>query len=280
MKKFIAAFDGLKFSESTRDYAVSLAKQNSAHLVGVFLDDFTYNSFKLHDLLTEEGGYSEAKHRTLKAKDEKTRDEAVKNFEEACHSFDLNYSIHHDRSVAIQELIHESIYADLLIVDRSETLTHYEEKIPTEFIQDVLLHAQCPVMVVPQVFKPVDKLILLYNGEPSSVQAIKMLSYTLASVKHFPSEVVSVNNPKQSLHVPDNRLMKEFMKRHFPAATYKVLKGDAEVEIINYLREQTSNSLVVLGAYQRSMVSRWFRASMADTLMKEVKLPLFIAHNK
>jgi len=44
MKKFIAAFDGLKFCESTSEYAISLAKQTRAHLVGVFLDDFTHHS--------------------------------------------------------------------------------------------------------------------------------------------------------------------------------------------------------------------------------------------
>jgi nucleotide-binding universal stress UspA family protein len=280
MKKFIAAFDGLKFSESTRNYAIALAKQSSAHLVGVFLDDFMYNSFKVYDLLREEGGYSEAKHKRLKEKDEKTRAAAVKNFEDACRKEGLHYSIHHDRSVAIQELLHESIYADLLVVDCSETLTHYKEKIPTEFIRDLLTHVQCPVLLVPHVYKPIGKLILLFDGQPSSVFAIKMLSYTLASLKQLPSEVVSVNNPNQSLHVPDNKLMKEFMKRHFPKAGYNVLKGLAETEIVNYLKDQKSNSLVVLGAYQRSMVSRWFRASMADTLMKELKLPLFIAHNK
>ena len=36
MKKIIAAFDGLKFSKSTRDYAIQIAKENNAHLVGVF----------------------------------------------------------------------------------------------------------------------------------------------------------------------------------------------------------------------------------------------------
>jgi hypothetical protein len=107
-----------------------------------------------------------------------------------------------------------------------------------------------------------------------------MLSYTLASLKQCPAEVISVNTMKQSLHVPDNRLMKEFMRRHFPKATYKVLKGLAETEIVSYLKDQPGNSMVVLGAYQRSMVSRWFKVSMADVLMKELKLPLFIAHNK
>jgi nucleotide-binding universal stress UspA family protein len=58
------------------------------------------------------------------------------------------------------------------------------------------------------------------------------------------------------------------------------LKGLPEMEIISYLKKQKGSPLVVLGAYRRSMVSRWFRASLADALIKELKLPLFIAHGK
>lgn len=33
-------------------------------------------------------------------------------------------------------------------------------------------------------------------------------------------------------------------------------------------------------SYRRSEISRWFKTSMADILMKELDAPLFIAHNK
>jgi hypothetical protein len=280
MKKFIAAFDGLKFSMSTRDYAIQFAKQNDAHLVGVFLDDFTYHSYKIYDLLKEEGGFSEAKQKKLEEKDAATRVTAVKNFEAACKKVGVEYSLHHDRNIALQELLHESIYADLVIIESGETLTHYTEKPPTRFIRDLLSDIQCPVLVAPRIYKPVNKLILLYDGEPSSVFAIKMLSYSLSTTTTYQAEILSVNPATKSLHVPDNRLMKEFMRRHYPGAKYTVLKGLPEIQIVNYLKEQKGNPLIVLGAYRRSMVSRWFRESMADTLIRELKLPLFIAHNK
>jgi hypothetical protein len=54
----------------------------------------------------------------------------------------------------------------------------------------------------------------------------------------------------------------------------------AEIEIGDHLKKQQESILVVLGAYRRGMVSRWFRESMADVLMQELKTPLFIAHNK
>ncbi|MEP7254947.1 MAG: universal stress protein [Ferruginibacter sp.] len=279
MKKIIAAFDGLKFSESTRDHGIALAKLPNMHLVGVFLDDFTYTSYKIYDLIAKEG-VSEKRLKQLEKMDKDTRSKAVSNFESACRKADLNYTIHHDQNIALRELIHESIYADLLIIDRKETLTHYEEKIPTRFIRDLLTEVQCPVLLVPQIYKPVEKVVLLYDGEPSAVHAIKMFSYMFYNLNDLPVEILSVKGANKDLHLPDSKLMKEFGKRHYPQATYKVLKGLAEIEIVKYLREQGGNILVVLGAYRRGMVSRWFKASMADELMIELDTPLFIAHNK
>ncbi len=279
MKKIIAAFDGLKFSENTRDYAVNISRLTHAHLAGVFLDDITYTSYKIYDLVTKEG-VTEKKLKELDKKDKALREIAVADFEEACQKASLKYSVHHDRKIALQELIHESIYTDMLLIDCKETLTHYEEKFPTRFIRDLLTDVQCPVLLVQQKFKPVGKVVLLYDGAPSSVHAIKMFSYTLEVFRHLPTEVISVKGMNSDLHVPDNKLMKEYMKRHYPKATFTVLKGVAETEIVNYLKSEKENILVVLGAYRRPMVSRWFRASMADVLMKELKVPLFIAHNK
>ena len=279
MKKIIAALDGLKFSDSTTAYAISIAKHGNAHLVGVFLDDVTYHSYKLYELI-KENGTSLPMLNKLEEKDKKTRITSVKKFETACKGGAINYSVHHDRSIASQELLHESIYADLLIVDSKETLTHFEEEIPTLFIRDLLTDVQCPVLLTPKKYVPIEKIVLLYDGEPSSVHAIKMFNYLLPELMHLPTEVISVKSIKKDLHLPDNKLMKEFMKRHYPNATFTMLKGLPEIEIIHHLNGEKQNILVVLGAYRRGMVSRWFRESMADLLMKELKVPLFIAHNK
>jgi nucleotide-binding universal stress UspA family protein len=279
MKKIIAAFDGLKYSKSTRDYALYIAGQTKAHLVGVFLDDPTYTSYKIYELISD-SETSVQKMKKLDEKDKAAREAAASDFERSCSEQKLEYSLHHDRKVAISDLKHETIYADLLIINSSETLTHYVEKPPTRFIREILEDAQCPVLLVPPKFKKAEKIKLLYDGAPSSVHAIKMFSYMLPQLKTLDTEVISVKPYGQTLHLPDTKLMKEFMKRHFPKATYTVLKGFPEVEIMKYLRETGENSFVVLGAYRRGFISRWFHESMADTIMKDLKLPLFIAHSK
>jgi hypothetical protein len=279
MKKFLAAFDGLKYSTSTRDYATWLAKQTDTHLVGVFMDDPSYTSYKIYELISKEGA-AEERLKKFDEEDKKVRFHSSSDFEQHCQSAKVEYSVHHDRKIALRELKHESAYADLVIINEVETLTHHTESLPTRFIRDFLCDTQCPVLVVPDTFSPVKKITLLFDGWPSSIHAIKMFSYVLPELKGLETELISVKPPHTSLHLPDNRLMKEFMKRHYPDAVFTVLEGISEEEIVNRLRQSDDGNLVVLGAYRRSTVSRWLHESLADTLMKELDLPLFIAHNK
>lgn len=280
MKKFIAAFDGLKFSESTLNYAIFLAKHCNAHLVGVFLEDFTRHSYTVADITRYEGENFDKHVHELNDKDSEERTESVTKFEQACQNVGINYSVHRDKNIAIQELLHESIYADLLIISEEETVTRYEEAAPTRFVRELLNEVQCPVVVVPTKYRPVDKIILLYDGEPSSVYAVRAFSYLFDSLKNFEIQVLTVRSKEENLHLPDNRLMKEFIKRHYPKTEYIILKGQAEDEIVQYLHREKKDPLIVLGAYRRSKLSRIFKPSMADYLLQHLKMPLFIAHNK
>ncbi|SMO65942.1 universal stress protein [Solitalea koreensis] len=279
MEKIIAAFDGLRFSDSTNRYAIDLAKQHRAHLVGVFLDDFTRRGYSVYETVLLKGVPVE-KLKDFNEKDKESRVQSVAKFESACREAGLNYSVHHDANLAIRELLHESVFADLLVIDFHETFNNREEVPPTHFITDLLSDVQCPVLLVPNKYKSIEKLLLLYDGRPSSVYAIKMFSYLLPNLKHVETKVITVKSESVSHHVPDNKLVKEFMKRHFPNADYTVLNGYPETEIVQSLRTEGEHSLVVCGAYRRSAVSMFFNQSIADTLMREVKMPLFIAHNK
>lgn len=282
MQKIVAIFDGLRFSESTLHYSILMAKQEQAHLTGVFSRDFTYNSFSLYQLL--KAGTDQATISQLEAVDNQKREIAAGKFEAACQKAGIAYSVHRNRNISLLDALEESIYADLLIVDARETFVHDDMKPPTRFIRDLLTDVQCPVLIVPTqflvppVFSNINHVVLLYDGEPSSVYAIKMYSYLLSSLKTLPTTVLSVN--PEGNHLENKHLIKDFIKRHFPDAGYSVMEGIPEEEIVNYMLGQTEGTIAVLGAYRRSTVSRWFRESMADLLMQTLPFPLFIAHNK
>jgi hypothetical protein len=110
------------------------------------------------------------------------------------------------------------------------------------------------------------------------VQAIKMLSYTLPLFDNKRIEVLTVKSDSDTLHVPDGKLMREFMNCRYPAADFVVERGNAKEQILEYLHGRKSNAMVVTGAYGRGLVSRLLKPSMADYLIKELSIPVFIAH--
>jgi nucleotide-binding universal stress UspA family protein len=280
MKKFIAVFDGLNFNTGTMRYAMFLSQQVKSHLVGVFLEDFTRHSYGVAEITNYEGSDFDKHMHDLSDKEKEERDASVDMFEQACQDAGINYSVHRDRNIAMQEILHESIYSDLLIIGAEETLSRFQEPIPSRFIRELLNDVQCPVVLVPSKYKPVDKVMLLYDGEPSSVFAVRSFSYLFESLKHFETEVLTVKPPEESLHLPDNRLIKEFIRRHYPKAEYVILKGLPEEVILKYVHREKKHPMIVLGAYRRGKLSRLFRPSMADYLLEHLSLPLFIAHNK
>lgn len=51
MNRIILAIDGLKPPAGAITQAIELTKINNAHLAGIFLDDITYTSYKIYDLV-------------------------------------------------------------------------------------------------------------------------------------------------------------------------------------------------------------------------------------
>lgn len=278
-RKFLAVFDGYRFAESTLKYAIQLTGKADACLVGLFLDDSLYHSYPISPAIK---AYKNPNQKliALEEKDQEKRDEAVARFTRACEEAGIAFTFHRNKNMALQELKQESIFADLIFINSHETFSPFEENPPTQFIRELLAGAQCPVMVVPDVFKPIDKFTFLYDGAPSSVFAIKMFSYIFNElVVHNPAEVFTVKEKAGGVRVPDTNLVQEFIKWHFPKVKFITARGNPESQIISHLRKQAGNELVILGAYRRSEISRWFKTSMADVLMKELEIPLFIAHN-
>lgn len=279
MKKFLAVFDGYRFAKSTAQYAVELAAAAGAHLVAVFPDDPVYRTYNIAQVY-QKFERPEAELQRLDEKDRQRLERSTAQLKQICKSAGISFSVRRDKGFALPELKQESMFADLLLIYEGEAFSRYRQDPPTRFIRELLADVQCPVLLVPASYKKIDKITLLYDGSPSAVYAVKMFSYLFGSMGTVPAEVVTVLDRNVTLRDPETELFKEFIRQHFPKAKFKVLKGAAEDRILRHLHEHEENELVVLGAYRRTELSRFFRASMADVLMRVLDTPLFVAHNK
>src|SRR5574338_804521 len=111
MKDFLAVFDGLRLSKSTFQYAQQLARSAEAHLTGVFLNDPTYRSYNVSEVLNTVPDADNA-ITLLEEKDKMKRENAALWFQKECEKSHAEFSIHRDKNIALPELKHESVFAD------------------------------------------------------------------------------------------------------------------------------------------------------------------------
>jgi hypothetical protein len=281
MEKILLAMDGYKQNTYAIDFACYLTKLTHSRLTGVFLEG------------TPEGGepgiqrLEEAEIMQRKEPEAVGRVSGescaadpvlqhVHRFREACLCREVRARVHRDRGVPVEDILLESRFSDLIVVDPETSFLHIDKGFPGRFIRDVLLAAECPVLVSPYSFDSLEEVIFAYNGTSSSVFAIKQFTYLFPEFKHKKAVVVNVRNGEESA-IEEQFKMKEWLSAHYEAVDFVLLKGDASDELFGYLLGR-KNAIVVLGAYGRGILSRFLKPSHASLLLRTINLPIFIAH--
>jgi hypothetical protein len=277
MKKIIAAFDGIRFSDSTLQYAIYLAKECDAHLVAVFLQESTVTGYTLYEMIARQSIDGTRVFDEIQKSDKENLHLSITKFISACKDSDISFAVHQDKKNAVDELIHETLFADLLVIDAWETFSYLETKLPGWFIKQILHEAHCPVFIVPPEFAPLKKLAMLYDGSPASIHAMKMFSYILPEFSFLKTQVISAVKNTSSPILPDNKLIKEWVNMRTKGVQFKIISGGSS-ELGAKLEKENANCLVVAGSYQRSQLSMWFHESLSNLLMRRNKTPVFIAH--
>lgn len=276
MKKILAVFDGTKYSEGASKYAIEMAKATNSMLVGVFIRDLRYINFTyayawdqpLVDYTSIEKSQQEESDKI---------DLNIQLFHRACDEKGVHHKIHLNKGVPLQEVLRESAYADVLVIDSHTGFFSFSDSAPSPFLKDLLADSYCPILIVPHTYSYFDKTILCYDGSPSSIYAIKMFAYLFPELRDMKTDVVSVNE-STSNHFTEGSNLKDLIKQHYDEAAYEILHGNPENELVEFLKKKGENSIVVMGAYGRSAVSRFFQQSMSNRIIKEIRVPVFIAH--
>jgi nucleotide-binding universal stress UspA family protein len=272
MEKILLAMDGQHQNSQAIDFACYISRLNRARLIGIFLEGANDGT-----------GSRKFSHEPI-FRDEYTHDgkaldpvsSAVRQFREACVCRDVSARVHRDRGIPMQELIHESRFADLIVIDPECGFEDSERKGATGFIEHFLHDAECPVILAPFSFNTLDTVYFTYDGSESSVHAMKQFTYLFPEMATKHVVVISVVEGKDESDINHYRI-KEWISTHYQDAAFITLTGKPSDELFGFLLEK-KDAIVVIGAYGRSSISRAFFPSHARLMMKAINLPLFIAH--
>jgi nucleotide-binding universal stress UspA family protein len=261
MEKILLALDAMNINTHAIDFGCYIAKLTHSRLTGVFLE-----------------GLGEERPMVLVDVEGQHQVEGnIRHFREACVCRDTLSLVHRDRAVPLDEILAESRFADLLIVDPEMAFNRKDTVVRGHFVKDVLRSAECPVLIAPYSFDCIEEIVFAYDGSASSVFAIRQFAHLFPALQMTPLVVISIRED-ESPAIEEQFKMKEWLEAHYEHLHFEVRKGGgAAGQLLAYLIEK-KNTMLVMGAYGRSEVSNFFRPSRAETLIKTVNLPIFITH--
>ena len=278
MKNILLPVNSIKHEMNEIDFACYIANLSHSKLTGVFMEDIPEPQIPI--LKTALGfPYVE----TIIARDIPENEEKMKScsqnihvFKEACLNRGVSCDIHQDLFVPVKEVIAESRFADLIIVNAETSFESKPENIPTRFVKDVLARSECPVVIAPLSFDSIDEILFTYNGSPSSVFAINQFAYLFPELENKKVTLLEVQEKDRQFSEDQDRI-NDLISRHYSSIHLQVLKGKARDELFGYLLGK-KNTFVIMGAFGRSLLSDLIRPSAGEFVTKVINLPIFIAH--
>lgn len=272
MRKILLAIDALNIHTPSIDFACFIANLTKSSITGVFLENILYE--ETADQVYASG---EQKHLLSLNQRQEITEENIQFFKEACDKRGVHPGIHRDRKMPVEEIISESRYADLLIMEAGISFTNRPEGAPSGFVKDVLTRAECPVIISPESFDGVNEIVFMYNSGESSVFAIKQFTYLFPEFSDRKITLVEVNKTKEVTlrHKPE---IMEWLKTYYSDIHFELLYGEPGEELFKYVFEKRG-LILVMGAYGRNALSSFIKESRASLILKTTNLPIFITHH-
>lgn len=273
MKKLIIALDGQHFPKGAFEFAKEINRKANVLLAGVFLSPVDYSKLLAY---TGMEGVALMPEWTMRNEDDMLVNKNISLFREACTAEGIEFRVHKDTDLmAISSLIDESRFADALLVSSDLFYANVSREQPNFYLEEVLKRAECPVMLVPEEYEEPGQVVLSYDGNESSVFAIKQFAYVFPELAKKETTLLSITGQEDEL--PDYSLITELVSRHYPNLKLQNLHLKNKKAFGEWMKTKP-NSFIVMGAFSRSMFSQLFRRSFASDIIRELKMPLFISH--
>ena len=270
MKKLLVVFGGTSYSNSLAEFALRLARTSRSLVHGVFVSPSTVPPVQYpfpNDLSLTAADWATV---DIIYQNQKLIEANIQVLKDSCAEENIACTIRSDTDITLDEVIDHSAFADLIVCQANEDFGDMS-------IRELLVDTHCPVLLVPRLAHLPTRAVLCYDESFSSMWAIKMYSYLFPEWKHLPSTLLSIN-PKGDDGLKYGDYLADWLPQHYSNLQKQILHGNLQKELVNFIRQESEPTIVVMGAYGRNAISRLFNQSLANVVIEETNTCVFIAH--
>lgn len=272
MKKIVLPFEGATYRPELLEFIRTLNQRDRVFLTAAFVPAVDYAQ-----LWMPTAGVAAGLYESEPADEDKVIARHSAKLQRFCETHAISYRIHEDRyDFALGAIHKETRFADLLLLSSVHFFENICTKQPNAYMNEILHGTECPVMLLPDEPVLPGEIVLAYDGSAASVHAIRQFAYLFPEFAHLPSTLVFVDTAEKG-EIPDEDLIRETGNTHF--RNFRMLRMRMSTDSfydtwIGMMKEPW----LVTGAFGRSDWSRLFSHSFIRRMIREHRVPLFLAH--
>lgn len=238
--KVVLGFGGSSFDKRELDGIFKFLPHGNMLYVGAVINDL-----ETVPVICQSNKCSRKELSSVQKKEKKVRQELYAYLSEKCEETSCKYIIHKDEGCLPHELIRETQYADLLIINQdtyNATVINDGESIPFRILLEI---AGCPVLVLPKDMANIEQIVMTFDGTATAMRGIKQFSYLLPDVGNRLPVTVLTTYCEEGPPSMEEKLFIEYLKQHFTNLALHKLCNDTEHTIYSAVGVDANTLLVV-----------------------------------
>jgi nucleotide-binding universal stress UspA family protein len=277
MEKMLVVIDPLKVNRNLLDFALDIGQQTKSAITGLFMERAFSDKLVEKDLHGFPVAFTENKTAKYRLSIKAEIEETLSDFERKCMDRRIPFVVHRDFGVPVDDVVAESRFADLMLIDAGNEPYKTSENTPTAFVREILRKSECPVILAPAHPGDIHEIIFCYDGSRNAMQAIRRFSNLFPQYKDKKLIILEVLKDEKEDRQADKRL-KEWVGNHYCHFQHEIRKGTVRQILFDSVFKK-ENIFIVMGSFGRSALSILFKKATAESLIKLTTQPVFIAHD-
>lgn len=255
IRNMLLLMDATEDSAKLLDNSLSIFDKKENHFSGIYVDgiskDHMGQIFDNPTSICNEYSYKEIIEKILHSEKSNSED-FIKKFVQQCEDLNMKASVYMNSNAIDHDLVNDSLYSDLMMIGKNLFSHRKKDKHYHEMIEMLLRNSKCPVFIIPNELKPLEKIILLFDGSEKSFEAIKLFTY-LFEAQMMNNKVV-LYTIMNDISMEEEKNIYNYIKTHHQF--FSVMRSTPETYFndLKNLLTQNDNFILVTGVNRNEII--------------------------
>ncbi len=275
-KTILVPIDASETSLVAVDYAIELSKSFNSEITGISIIDIKKLAGPfMRDLGTSIGGmvpYADFQQKVRKFLEDTAR-AALDELEGKCNSANIPCTRTIKEGVVSREIVESAQRCDMISMGMAGEHAFWRDALLGSNLESVVRQTHKPVMVTPEKYEQITKILVAYDNSPFSAKALNA-GAKIAQQLRLPLTVITVSGDKKSgenIMSGAAEILKDYKITHDA-----ITKSGETVDVILSFCKKGSYNLLVMGAYGHSKIRELILGNTTVQLRRKVDCPVLL----